>query len=177
MGGLAASSIDPPGLPVVPRLPCIRRLTEARSSHLTGVQPRRRTVLQQRLPPLPAQRLPPPPTSHVPLVGAALLPLFAVFGAMSAELAIEKLRKMQQKLSVEETGPELADMLAIMEGIQQAEAELQAAALGPKPPPQEPWGMDGADWNPALFKVGQAGTGAALLLLRGLPCRVLSDQP
>ena len=65
-------------------------------------------------------------------------------------------------------------MLAILEGIQQAEAELQAAALGPKPPPPQPWGMDGADQNPALFKLGQAGTGAALPL-RGLPCR-LSDQ-
>lgn len=73
---------------------------------------------------------------------------------MSVELAIEKLRKMQRKLSVEETGPELADMLAILEGIQQAEAELREAAAANAAPRQSYWGMDGADQSPVLFKVG-----------------------
>lgn len=73
---------------------------------------------------------------------------------MSVELAIEKLRKMQRKLSVEETGPELADMLAILEGIQQAEAELREAAAANAAQRQSHWGMDDADQSPVLFKVG-----------------------
>ncbi len=75
---------------------------------------------------------------------------------MSAERAIEKLRKKQQQLPADETGPELADMLAVLEGIRQAEAELREAAEG-APPRQSHWGMDGADQSPLLFKVGQTG--------------------
>ena len=71
---------------------------------------------------------------------------------MSAELAIEKLRKMQRKLSADETGPELADLLAVFEGARQAEAELRSAADGAQPPAEGYWGMDGADRNPELFK-------------------------
>lgn len=71
---------------------------------------------------------------------------------MSSDLAIEKLRRMQRKLPVEESGPELADMLAVLEGIRQAEAELRTAAEGQQPRRWDWWGMDGADRNPALFK-------------------------
>ena len=71
---------------------------------------------------------------------------------MSAELAIERLRKMQRKLSPDETGPELAYLLAVMEGARQADAEMRAAAEGAQPPAEGYWGMDGADRNPELFK-------------------------
>ena len=111
-------------------------------------------------------------TPPIPRLPAALP------AAMSAELAIEKLRKMQRKLSMEETGPELADMLAILEGIQLAEAELREAAAANAAQRQSHGGMDGADQSPVLFKVGgRAGRlsgrrwcGAAAAL-RTLPLR------